>query len=426
MKKITLILALLLIFSLLASCNEGDDTPEVTTTAATTAATTTAANVIYGDLDFFPLEDKWFFGNYASYEKAIAELEEYLELTYIPNPDLLKYRKNFSFISDYVVLDDSINEHSHLGNEIRNYAESNAASEEFAALFKSADSHLLLGIRTPDLEHTRLGVCFFIKETDVNGETVKTFEAAKTVELNLSDFTITEAAPLFKEKQLEAVAGDGNFLELMKKSAEKSADFLPEYFVLDTTDEAKLALAGSASKEDKSLLFFDGESFTPHHDESLKEMENYAQYVAGRYLSYYFAHLAVHAYIPTVGVDAVIPFENTAFGNELKEKGLDKTRFDYVYSASSYVEIPIMNTAGEQGAYTAYIFLDDGGSFLAEILVKNRGEFEPIYVAKASQSPWHTSSRYINEVEEILKNTPRENIKGIGFDGEKYCRIAKE
>ena len=85
-----------------------------------------------------------------------------------------------------------------------------------------------------------------------------------------------------------------------------------------------------------------------------------------------------------------------------------------------------MNTAREKGAYTAYIVLDEHGSFLAEILVKNRGEFKPIYVAKANQYPWHTSSRYINEVEEILKNTPRENIKGIGFDGEKYCWIAKE
>jgi len=36
MKKISLVLALLLIFSLLASCNEGDTPPEVTTTAATT------------------------------------------------------------------------------------------------------------------------------------------------------------------------------------------------------------------------------------------------------------------------------------------------------------------------------------------------------------------------------------------------------
>jgi len=42
MKKIALALALLLIFSLLASCNEGDDTPDVTTTAATTTATTVA------------------------------------------------------------------------------------------------------------------------------------------------------------------------------------------------------------------------------------------------------------------------------------------------------------------------------------------------------------------------------------------------
>ncbi|MBE6596103.1 MAG: hypothetical protein E7641_00375 [Ruminococcaceae bacterium] len=41
MKKISLALALLLIFSLLASCNEGDTPPEVTTTAATTTATTT-------------------------------------------------------------------------------------------------------------------------------------------------------------------------------------------------------------------------------------------------------------------------------------------------------------------------------------------------------------------------------------------------
>jgi len=41
MKKIALALALLLIFSLLASCNEGDDTPEVTTTVTTTAVTTT-------------------------------------------------------------------------------------------------------------------------------------------------------------------------------------------------------------------------------------------------------------------------------------------------------------------------------------------------------------------------------------------------
>ena len=44
MKKIALALALLLIFSLLASCNEGDTPPENTTTAATTtAATTTVA-----------------------------------------------------------------------------------------------------------------------------------------------------------------------------------------------------------------------------------------------------------------------------------------------------------------------------------------------------------------------------------------------
>ncbi|MBE6597076.1 MAG: hypothetical protein E7641_05335 [Ruminococcaceae bacterium] len=44
MKKIALALALLLIFSLLASCNEGDTPPEVTTTAeTTTAATTTVA-----------------------------------------------------------------------------------------------------------------------------------------------------------------------------------------------------------------------------------------------------------------------------------------------------------------------------------------------------------------------------------------------
>jgi len=39
MKKISLVLALLLIFSLLASCNEGDTPPEVTTTAATTTTT---------------------------------------------------------------------------------------------------------------------------------------------------------------------------------------------------------------------------------------------------------------------------------------------------------------------------------------------------------------------------------------------------
>ncbi|MBE6597079.1 MAG: hypothetical protein E7641_05350 [Ruminococcaceae bacterium] len=38
MKKISLVLALLLIFSLLASCNEGDTPPEVTTTVATTTA----------------------------------------------------------------------------------------------------------------------------------------------------------------------------------------------------------------------------------------------------------------------------------------------------------------------------------------------------------------------------------------------------
>ncbi|MBE6597271.1 MAG: hypothetical protein E7641_06325 [Ruminococcaceae bacterium] len=44
MKKIALALALLLIFSLLASCNEGDTPPENTTTVATTtAATTTVA-----------------------------------------------------------------------------------------------------------------------------------------------------------------------------------------------------------------------------------------------------------------------------------------------------------------------------------------------------------------------------------------------
>ena len=45
MKKISLALALLLIFSLLASCNEGDTPPEVTTTVATTtaAATTTGS-----------------------------------------------------------------------------------------------------------------------------------------------------------------------------------------------------------------------------------------------------------------------------------------------------------------------------------------------------------------------------------------------
>ena len=43
MKKIALVLALLLIFSLLASCNEGDTPPEVTTTVATTTAATTTA-----------------------------------------------------------------------------------------------------------------------------------------------------------------------------------------------------------------------------------------------------------------------------------------------------------------------------------------------------------------------------------------------
>ena len=45
MKKIALILALLLIFSLLASCNEGDTPPEVTTTAVTTTAATTTTAV---------------------------------------------------------------------------------------------------------------------------------------------------------------------------------------------------------------------------------------------------------------------------------------------------------------------------------------------------------------------------------------------
>ncbi len=43
MKKLSLALALLLIFSLLVSCNKGDTPPEVTTTAATTTAATTAA-----------------------------------------------------------------------------------------------------------------------------------------------------------------------------------------------------------------------------------------------------------------------------------------------------------------------------------------------------------------------------------------------
>ncbi|MBE6596102.1 MAG: hypothetical protein E7641_00370 [Ruminococcaceae bacterium] len=46
MKKISLVLALLLIFSLLASCNEGDTPPENTTTAVTTTAATTDATTV--------------------------------------------------------------------------------------------------------------------------------------------------------------------------------------------------------------------------------------------------------------------------------------------------------------------------------------------------------------------------------------------
>ncbi len=61
MKKIALAIALLLIFSLLASCNEGDNTPETTTTAATTtepATTTTTTAATTQALNRYSIDDK--------------------------------------------------------------------------------------------------------------------------------------------------------------------------------------------------------------------------------------------------------------------------------------------------------------------------------------------------------------------------------
>jgi len=54
MKKISLVLALLLIFSLLASCNEGDTPPEVTTTAETTTTATEPLEPKYTVLEYRP------------------------------------------------------------------------------------------------------------------------------------------------------------------------------------------------------------------------------------------------------------------------------------------------------------------------------------------------------------------------------------
>ncbi|MBE6596602.1 MAG: hypothetical protein E7641_02930 [Ruminococcaceae bacterium] len=56
MKKISLILALLLIFSLFAACNKTNDTPELTTTAAETTAAATVATTTSATV---PLPEKF-------------------------------------------------------------------------------------------------------------------------------------------------------------------------------------------------------------------------------------------------------------------------------------------------------------------------------------------------------------------------------
>ena len=301
------------------------------------------------------------------------------------------------------------------------YVAENNASEEFKNLYQTASKVEMLPILGPYFEYTSLKCCLFYNEEVLTG--------VRIVSVGITDKTVSVVSePIFPD----SVTFQGRKIEkYIYEQKLECEEYLPEFQIKGIKFlivRNRLGLFGAPS-ENEPIKWIYVPSNPLYQTMGYEYVEPFTTIEEGhnKYEEFWDFRAKLHSSLPIIEVEAGFSFGMYAY-QDVCYLDFTEEEKQFLYDSDWWIEIPLLDKHGNAKNCTLFL-LYRKDVLISELLLVQNEETGRVYPGRQIVSEKDPSTgkyiglseiKYITEVTKLLNSAKNSDIKGIGFDGEKY------
>lgn len=302
------------------------------------------------------------------------------------------------------------------------FVDNEACSDSLSSLFANSDEVLSIPILGPYLEKTSLCVCLFKKQGNLIG--------TKAIMVDSAGNVVSELEELLGDSYKETAFTDSYVFSVISDCLSSYPEFEIKGIVYDESGYMMVYPVG-ANANDETILFYNYkllefslvDSFT-----SLREGRE-------KFNTYWNFRANLISQIPIFKWENVSLHPNGYINKfryqDIYYSGIDMNSCQYLFDYDWFVVVPLLSKTGHEGECVLHL-LYQKDKLIAELVLQQDSEgiirlIKERVSDKEIQTDQYVGLDGIDYVAQIsyLSTNDSANIKGIGFDGEKYFIVHK-